>query len=277
MMKLQNKKFTLFELLIIVAIIAILVSILLPSLEKARERSRRAVCLSNVAQVGRALTEYGKDNSYSLPKGANQMTDDNGTWLVWNQKANSGSRRFGLGHIIEQDRDADEPGYMDNYIDQGDIDILYCPSWEHPYIKPGYRNTADIASYSRNHVGGWPTTKIPNQWNNDFPKSWSYVSYDYRATILDDRYTNGTLRGAHLSKDDNRTALIADHWSYKTGDADINDGLGAGMWAHKDSYSVFFMDGGAKFKIDSDRSLMHLSVPHGQTYVEIIWNDFLSN
>ncbi|MCH2208096.1 MAG: prepilin-type N-terminal cleavage/methylation domain-containing protein [Lentisphaerales bacterium] len=41
------KKFTLMELLIVIAIIGILTSILLPSLHKAREKTKSAVCKSN--------------------------------------------------------------------------------------------------------------------------------------------------------------------------------------------------------------------------------------
>lgn len=54
--------FTLIEVLVVVAIIALLVSILLPSLKTARESGRAAVCASNLHQVGIALTTY--ENEY---------------------------------------------------------------------------------------------------------------------------------------------------------------------------------------------------------------------
>ena len=56
------KTFTLIELMIVVAIIGILASILLPSLQKARERSKIALCVNNLKQLNTALHTYGIDS-----------------------------------------------------------------------------------------------------------------------------------------------------------------------------------------------------------------------
>jgi prepilin-type N-terminal cleavage/methylation domain-containing protein len=61
------KKFTLLELLIVVAIIGILSSMLLPSVEKARASAMRTVCLSNQKQIGVAFVNYTVSNNSSLP------------------------------------------------------------------------------------------------------------------------------------------------------------------------------------------------------------------
>ena len=61
-MKLFKSSFTLLELLIIVAIIGILISILLPSLRLAREKSKIAVCLSNQKQLGVATMLHANDH-----------------------------------------------------------------------------------------------------------------------------------------------------------------------------------------------------------------------
>ncbi len=54
----RRKNFSLAELLIVIGIIAILVSILMPALSRARERARRVSCTSNVNQIGLALAQY---------------------------------------------------------------------------------------------------------------------------------------------------------------------------------------------------------------------------
>jgi len=63
----RKKGFTLIELLVVVAIIALLISILLPSLARAREIAKRAVCASNLRGVGQAMKVYSNDNADWFP------------------------------------------------------------------------------------------------------------------------------------------------------------------------------------------------------------------
>ena len=78
-MKHRKNGFTLIELLVVVAIIAVLVSILLPSLSRARESARRVVCASNLHQISAALYAYSNEHNgriwlgeHELPLGSEQ-------------------------------------------------------------------------------------------------------------------------------------------------------------------------------------------------------------
>ena len=114
----RKRNFTLLELMIVIAIIAILISLLLPSLQQAREKGRQAVCMSNSRQMYVGWMLYAQNNNQWIrpPKWSGKPDGRAGNWTVE------------LAHIKD--------GYLGQYLDPSNSDkgifpdFYNCPSGE---------------------------------------------------------------------------------------------------------------------------------------------------
>ncbi|MEM9372701.1 MAG: type II secretion system protein [Planctomycetota bacterium] len=76
-----NRAFTIIELMVVIAVIAVLIAILLPTLSAMRSKARRATCLSNARQLVTAVNSFSAANGSRLPENRTAISDSE--YITW--------------------------------------------------------------------------------------------------------------------------------------------------------------------------------------------------
>ena len=164
-MKLR-RAFTLVELLVVIGIIAVLIGILLPTLNRAREQARNVKCLSNLRSCGQALYLYAHQNKGMFPPMALQSPESLVSGGLINelgiQAQEPGLRypevKLALARIINAKSDPDEN--VDGFS-PGGLTVFYCPSnffWDADTpgrTGGGLSHWPEDFIYNRGRIGYW--------------------------------------------------------------------------------------------------------------------------
>jgi prepilin-type processing-associated H-X9-DG protein/prepilin-type N-terminal cleavage/methylation domain-containing protein len=82
----RDPAFTLVELLVVIAVIAILAALIMPALARAKEKGRHTICLNNLKQIGTAFLLYVDEREDTFPgaAAAMPMNPAREDWIYWN-------------------------------------------------------------------------------------------------------------------------------------------------------------------------------------------------
>lgn len=181
--------FTLVELLVVIAIIGILVALLLPAVQAAREAARRTQCLNNLTQMGLAMQNY-EFAMESLPAGSINpdgpiRSEANGQHIGWTVQLLPYLEENGLYDHIDIEAGAYDPANAQPRASQ--IHVLMCPSF------PGSEMSEDETRT--------PTTYVGCHHNDETP-----IDTDNNGLL----FLNSKVRYAEIYDGSNKTILLTE-------------------------------------------------------------------
>jgi prepilin-type N-terminal cleavage/methylation domain-containing protein/prepilin-type processing-associated H-X9-DG protein len=217
----RKSGFTLVELLVVIGIISVLISMLLPALNKAREQAKKVACASNLRQIGQTMQMYANDNKGWLPPRlvGNKPILSFGTYM---------SANYGLTLLTPYPWNSSNAKYLTS------LDVFFCPSdqW--------HTNRPQIITGGVNYGPGLAT-------DGPDATSHNYISYNYLFIPADGATSGGPQ------------PTYAPYARYKYGERNMRhpapqtailvDGTwpGSSYMDHADGWNVLYLDGHAKF------------------------------
>ncbi len=219
------RAFTLVELLVVIAIIGILVALLLPAVQAAREAARRSQCQNNLKQMGLAILNH-ESTKKTFPAGHTAIADDDVPRTAFDGWSIEILPYMELGNIYDQyDSEknyratgANASGVSNVQVAQQFIDTYICPSDEFArtlIIPPGetdaapssYRGLAGVMDVQQQGTNIWWDRVNPGQ--NAARKTWKQFRGPLSAA--GDPIGTKPVRIAQVTDGTTNTALIGEY------------------------------------------------------------------
>jgi prepilin-type N-terminal cleavage/methylation domain-containing protein/prepilin-type processing-associated H-X9-DG protein len=235
--------FTLVELLVVIAIIGILVALLLPAVQAARESARRKQCINHLKQIG--LASHLLEDSYKVFPSAgigpwppitmsgNAVKSPDEQEIGWGFQILPYIEETGLHDLRDPNAKAFTAAIVERVIATKPVTFYFCPSRRRPTAQ-GPRYLIDYASSVPTHLNINDTTKAPVFREGEY---WC-ANPPTGSTDPHGRNTNGVLKCTALG-----IITRTPRWGTATRIEQVTDGMSSTMmysekWVETDAYDT---------------------------------------